>query len=241
MKNLLRHGVALTFAATAAGSVSAADVVVSIKPLHSLVAGVMGDTGSPYLILPGASSPHTYQMRPTQAAEIDQADLIVWVGEELETFLSRPIANLGEGSMVLTAHEFEGLRLYATRAGGIWQDHADHDEHDHGKIITIKKTLNIMTSTIMAAKKAIMTSMTMATGTAMIIRAIKKTLNIMTSTIMAAKKAIMTSMTMATGIAMIIWTIRKTLSITTNMAMTAANMVSTHTAMCTANMTCTSG
>ncbi len=133
MKNLLRHGVALTFAATAAGSVSAADVVVSIKPLHSLVAGVMGDTGSPYLILPGASSPHTYQMRPTQAAEIDQADLIVWVGEELETFLSRPIANLGEGSMVLTAHEFEGLRLYATRAGGIWQDHADrHDEHDHG-------------------------------------------------------------------------------------------------------------
>jgi zinc transport system substrate-binding protein len=120
-------------------------VVVSLKPIHSLVTGVMGETGKPLLMLQGAASPHTYQMRPSEARALNQADLIVWIGKAMETFLDRPIANLGPQAEVLTLHEVSGIRMLRNRKAGIWEDddheeihvdeHEDHD-HDHGEFNT---------------------------------------------------------------------------------------------------------
>ena len=112
-----------------AANARATDVVVSIKPVHSLVAGVMGDTGEPWLMLTGTASPHTYQMRPSEAEALAGADLVVWVGESLETFLDRPIANLGSGAEILTLHEAPGMKLLPGREGGIWSDE-DSEHHD---------------------------------------------------------------------------------------------------------------
>ena len=118
----------------------AAEVVASIKPVHALVAGVMGEAGEPRLMITGAASPHTYQMRPSDAAALSAADLIVWVGENMETFLDRPIAVLGSGAEVVTLHEAAGLELLPAREGGIWrggkrEPHADaHDGHGHGEL-----------------------------------------------------------------------------------------------------------
>ena len=106
----------------------AAEVVVSIKPIHSLVAGVMGETGTPLLLLRGAASPHTYQMRPSEARAMSAADLVIWVGPALETFLERPIENLGARAAVLTLHEAPGIRLLPNREGGM-RDHDDADDH----------------------------------------------------------------------------------------------------------------
>ena len=106
----------------------ATEVVVSIKPIHSLVAGVMGETGTPFLLLRGAASPHTYQMRPSEARAMSDADLVVWIGPALETFLERPIANLGARAAVLTLHESPEMRLRPNREGGI-HDHDDADDH----------------------------------------------------------------------------------------------------------------
>ena len=103
------------------------NVVVSLKPIHSLVAGVMGDAGKPLLLLKGAASPHTYQMRPSEARALNGADLIVWIGEAMETFLDRPIENLGSRASVLTLHEVPGIFLLRNRKGGIWEDD-DHGE-----------------------------------------------------------------------------------------------------------------
>ena len=119
----------------------ATEVVASIKPIHSLVAGVMGDAGEPRLMVTGAASPHTYQMRPSDAEVLNAADLIVWIGEGMETFLDRPIAVLGSGAHVVTLHKSAGLELLPSREGGIWHDeerelHVDeHDDHghDHGE------------------------------------------------------------------------------------------------------------
>ena len=112
-------------------------VVASIKPIHSLVAGVMGETGKPVLLLKGAASPHTYQMRPSEARTLNRAKLIVWIGENMETFLHRAIEHLGSGANVVTVHEAARIRLLKNREGGIWEeDHHDEphvDEHeDHG-------------------------------------------------------------------------------------------------------------
>ena len=114
------------------------NVVVSLKPIHSLVAGVMGEAGKPRLLLKGTASPHTYQMRPSDARALGKADLIVWVGEPMETFLHRAIENLGSRSRVVTLHKAPGIRLLRNREGGIWEDddheetHVDgHEDHGH--------------------------------------------------------------------------------------------------------------
>lgn len=110
------------------------ETAVSIKPIHSLIAGVMADVGEPWLMLRGAASPHTYQFRPSEARMLDQAELIVWIGENMETFLARPIENLGADATVMTLHEVPGIRLLPTRLGGLFDDddHADEEEDEHG-------------------------------------------------------------------------------------------------------------
>ncbi|WP_438996747.1 metal ABC transporter solute-binding protein, Zn/Mn family, partial [Candidatus Puniceispirillum sp.] len=74
-------------------SIAQADinVVASIKPIHSLVSAVMDGVGEPFLIIDGAGSPHTYALKPSQAEQLQDADLVFWVGHDLETFLEKPI------------------------------------------------------------------------------------------------------------------------------------------------------
>ena len=79
------------------GTALAADpvkVVASIKPIHSLVAGVMQGVAEPTLLVKGATSPHSFNLRPSDARALNQADLVFWVGEDLETFLTKPIQSL---------------------------------------------------------------------------------------------------------------------------------------------------
>lgn len=131
------------------------DVVVSIKPLHSLVAGVMRGVGEPHLIVTGAASPHTYAMRPSDAAAIEDASLVFWAGPDLETFMERPLAALGGDAAVVELGARSALELLPFREGGPFEahghahgdgdrdndghdeeghddhDHAGHDDHDH--------------------------------------------------------------------------------------------------------------
>lgn len=115
---------------TAHASDAAPEVVVSLKPLHSLVAGTMDGVGTPQLLVTGAASPHTYQMRFSDAQALDNADLVVWIGENLETFLSRPIQNLGADAKVVTLHEVPGMRLLRNREGGLWEHEEEEDGHE---------------------------------------------------------------------------------------------------------------
>ena len=113
------------------------EVVVSIKPIHSLVAGVMSGVGSPTLIVEGNGSPHTYSLKPSYAAKIETADLIFWVGHRLEPFLEKPLESLGAKGRVVELMDTEGLVHLAFREGGAFEghdhDHGDHDDHGNTK------------------------------------------------------------------------------------------------------------
>ena len=118
-------------------------VVVSIKPLHSLVAGVMQGVGKPELLVKGGGSPHGYVLRPSEAQVLSRAQLIVWVGHELESFLEKPLATLGRKAKQLELSEELEASLLPLRAGGSWEAHshhhaAEHDgdahAHEHGKL-----------------------------------------------------------------------------------------------------------
>lgn len=106
-------------------------VVASILPLHALAAYIMQGVGEPTLLVSGGQSPHTYAMRPSDARALNEADVILWVGEELEGFLKRPIAALGDRATVITMMELLGPRLLPARDGGAWEAHS-HGDHAHG-------------------------------------------------------------------------------------------------------------
>jgi len=107
-------------------------VVVSIKPIHSLVAAVMEGIGEPQLLIKGAGSPHGYALRPSEAQMLAEAELVVWVGEGLETFLQRPLETLGKSARQLELADHLQNRMLPVREGGTWEGHShDHDNHEH--------------------------------------------------------------------------------------------------------------
>ena len=135
--------IALAAGALAPASADEPAVVASIKPIHSLVAGVMASVGEPVLLVKGAGSEHSYSLRPSAARALERADVVFWVGETMETFLIRPLQTLAAEAEVIELSELPGLTLLPTREGGMWQAHEredeahaeNHDEHEdaHGE------------------------------------------------------------------------------------------------------------
>lgn len=106
-------------------------VVVSIKPVHSLVAGIMAGAGEPLLLIKGGGSPHGYALRPSEARALNDAQLIIWVGPELESFLEKSLESLGSNARQLRlAASMQDLLLPA-RTGGVWEDHHNHSHAEH--------------------------------------------------------------------------------------------------------------
>jgi len=125
----------LAFGMPASAAAAAPDVVVSIKPVHSLVAGVMTGIDEPALLVKGAGSPHAYSLRPSEAEALAEADVVFWVGDGLETFLHKPLGALAPDARVVELAELDGIALLPAREGGAWETHAqaeeEHGEHDH--------------------------------------------------------------------------------------------------------------
>ena len=107
-------------------------VVVSIKPLHSLVAGVMQGVATPLLLVKGGGSPHGYVLRPSEARALAKAQLVVWVGEDLESFLQKPLSTLGQRAHQLKLSEQLQENLLVKRQGGSWEGHAHKHSDKEG-------------------------------------------------------------------------------------------------------------
>ena len=105
------------------------NVAVDIAPVHSLVARVMEGVGEPSLILPLGASPHEHNMRPSEAAALQAADIVVWLGHDLTPWMEDAVETLAEGASVMTLLEADETMFEA-------HDHDDGDahedaEHDH--------------------------------------------------------------------------------------------------------------
>lgn len=107
-------------------------VVVSIKPIHSLVAGVMQGVAEPQLLIAGGGSPHGYVLRPSEARALADADLVIWVGHNLESFLEKPLATLGRKASQLELMDRLEADLLPLRAGGDWEGHGHAAEEERG-------------------------------------------------------------------------------------------------------------
>ena len=98
-------------------------LAVSIAPLHSLAAAVTAGIGEPVLLVPASASPHGYALRPSAAAALRKARVVLWVGRELESFLVAPLRGLSGEARVVSALDAVGReRLLKARKGGVWDD-----------------------------------------------------------------------------------------------------------------------
>nr|WP_192867684.1 zinc ABC transporter substrate-binding protein ZnuA [Thaumasiovibrio occultus] len=102
-------------------------VVTTVKPLNMIVTELTQGVAQTHQLLPDGSSPHDFALRPSDLQLVKDADLFIWLGPELETFLSRITPNL-DNAFALTAQP--GIDFYHYEDG---HDDHSHDGHNHGE------------------------------------------------------------------------------------------------------------
>ena len=105
-------------------------VVTTIKPLHSLISNVMDGIGEPGLIIDGSISPHSFTMKPSHAKMLEEADVIFWIGEGIETSMEEPLDSIAKDAEVIEFMELDSIAKLKFREESIFGDHDDHDDHD---------------------------------------------------------------------------------------------------------------
>ena len=144
MKNLTKSTIILSFLSFLTFFTSAnADikVVASLKPIHSLASYLMDGVAKPDLIVDGYASPHGFALKPSHAKMLQNADIVFWIGEDLENFLEKPLDSIAKKAEKIELLEIKGLNKLKFRERNIFDDHDDHghkkkddhDDHDHKK------------------------------------------------------------------------------------------------------------
>ena len=108
-------------------------VVTTIKPLHSLISRIMETRGEPQLIIEGTNNPHTFVFKPSHAKMIEEADIVFWIGEDLEAFMEKPLNSLAKDTKKIAFMDSESIEKLKFREENIFDDHDDHDDHDGHK------------------------------------------------------------------------------------------------------------
>jgi len=107
-------------------------VVASIKPIHSLASYLMDGIAKPDIIVDGYASPHGFALKPSHAKMLQNADIVFWVGEDLENFLEKPLDSIAKKAEKIELLEIKGLNKLKFRERNIFEDHDDHGHDDHG-------------------------------------------------------------------------------------------------------------
>jgi zinc transport system substrate-binding protein len=104
-------------------------VLTSIKPLQQIAAAVQDGVGSPDVLLPPGASPHHYALRPSDVRKVGDADLLYWIGPDMEAFLPRVLGGRSKPSVAVQS--LPGMQLRHFGEDSHSHDEADHDDHDH--------------------------------------------------------------------------------------------------------------
>ena len=91
----------------------------------------MQGVSEPSLLVKGAGSPHTYSLKPSQAKELQAADIVFWMSHDLEAFLENSIESIAKNAKAVSLMDSHGLMKLNFREGGAFDAH-DHGHDDHG-------------------------------------------------------------------------------------------------------------
>ncbi|MCG3864621.1 MULTISPECIES: zinc ABC transporter substrate-binding protein ZnuA [unclassified Photobacterium] len=105
------------------------NVVTTIKPLNLIVSELTQGAATSTAILPPGVSPHDYALRPSDVKKLNNADLVIWVGPQLETFLTKLMAT-NPNSFALTQQAGINFLNYGGEKATQHAEHSDHEGHD---------------------------------------------------------------------------------------------------------------
>ena len=114
-------------------------VLTSIKPLQQIAAAVQDGVGTPDVLLPPGASPHHYALRPSDVRRVGEADLLYWIGPDMENFLPRVLGSRSKTTVAVQSLPGLTLRHFGEDSHSHEGDHDGHDqdaahghdEHDH--------------------------------------------------------------------------------------------------------------
>ena len=107
-------------------------VVVDIPPVHGIVDGVLGSNASITTLIGSGIDPHNYTMKPSHAAAVSRADLIVLIGEALTPSLAEKLPSLASNAKIIELSEVPNVHLIAYEdAHDAHEDDAHHDDEHH--------------------------------------------------------------------------------------------------------------
>ena len=106
------------------------EIVVSVKPLHSLVSAVAEGIHSVSLLIDGGMSPHNFALKPSHAKLLNNAKVVFYIDNQLESALKKTVGGLSKDVKVVQISKIKNLKLLSTRAGNNWEEDG-HDHHDH--------------------------------------------------------------------------------------------------------------
>ncbi|MBX7146677.1 MAG: zinc ABC transporter substrate-binding protein [Alphaproteobacteria bacterium] len=128
----LHYGMAFFLVCPLSAFASSPIILTSIKPLHSLVANLTEGVSNPDLLITGAQSEHTYQLKPSDIKKINQAQIIFWMGETIEPALAKLFNNADQvhknSPIIIKLSSVEGLKLLPLRHP---DDHESHGDDFH--------------------------------------------------------------------------------------------------------------
>ena len=115
-------------------------VVTTIQPINSLVSAVIGNTGKTISLIPAEVSPHEYKLKPSDTKKLQNANIIFFVSDHLESSVTKVFENLPKNIKIINLMEDTGIKHLAIRDNEAWErhdhhhEHGDHDDHDkHAK------------------------------------------------------------------------------------------------------------
>ena len=107
-------------------------VVSTIQPINSLVNAVIGNTGKTISLIPAKASPHEYKLKPSDTKKLQNANIIFFVSDHLETSVTKVFKNLPKNIKIINLMEDAGIKHLAIRDNEAWERHDHHHRHgDH--------------------------------------------------------------------------------------------------------------
>lgn len=129
MKKLLKIS-AVSAALLSAPMMANADVLASVKPLGFIVSSIADGVTGTQVLVPAGASPHDYNLKLSDIQKVKSADLVVWIGEDIDSFLDKPISQI-ERKKVITIADLADVKPLLSKAHHEhFHEDGDHD-HDH--------------------------------------------------------------------------------------------------------------
>ncbi|MHC8471387.1 zinc ABC transporter substrate-binding protein ZnuA [Plesiomonas shigelloides] len=109
---------------------SFASVLVSVRPLGFIAAAIADGVTDTEVLLPNGASPHDYALRPSDIKRINNVDLVVWVGDEMEPFLVKPLTEKANNQQIKVKNLSSVMPLL--RHADDNDEDAEENGDDHG-------------------------------------------------------------------------------------------------------------